>query len=87
MPCNFFSQICVVALANAKPQTASFSGSHSGSAYNGGSVVGAQKNENPTFNYFGDNFYHNTQGNIDQIEVANGKKVKKAPSTYRHGLP
>ena len=52
MPCNFFSQICVVALANAKPQTASFSGSHSGSAYNGGSVVGAQKNEagsNPTY--------------------------------------
>merc|ERR1712117_484005 len=37
--------ICVVALAYAKPQTANFSGSHSGSASHGGSVVGAQKNE------------------------------------------
>merc|ERR1712117_245940 len=46
--------VCVVALAYAKPQTANFSGSHSGSASHGGSVVGAQKNEagsNPTNTY------------------------------------
>merc|ERR1712115_91618 len=44
--------ICVVALANAKPQSANFSGSHSGSASHGGTVIGAQKNEagsNPTY--------------------------------------